>query len=225
MNRKTDRLYTFCVALLIGLMATSVLAAHSMISPFINRQQINLSPNMVVVSYQEHVDREFQVTVETATDWVMRNQHSEANLSRKMAQKIVKTVYYAAAEEGLDPLMMLALIKIESAFWIKAESTAGALGLTQIIPYWHADKGVNKKNAMDPVYSIRMGTQILVEYLGWHKGDLRKALLQYNGSLKIKNATYANRVFDTQRSIAKFMAEERDFTIASLKSQEARFEI
>jgi soluble lytic murein transglycosylase-like protein len=115
----------------------------------------------------------------------------------------------ASHAAGLDPILVLALIKIESNFDPKAVSSAGAIGLTQIIPFWHADKGVTAKSALNPEFSIHAGVKILVEYLGWHKGDLRKALLQYNGSLKIKGAKYADNVLSMKTKINNFVESQR----------------
>src|SRR6185295_3256032 len=52
----------------------------------------------------------------------------------------VFAAYRAAQEVGLDPLLVLAMISIESSFNPAAESTMGAKGLMQIIPRFHVAK-------------------------------------------------------------------------------------
>jgi soluble lytic murein transglycosylase-like protein len=50
---------------------------------------------------------------------------------------VVETAYRAAGESGLDPLLVLAVISVESRFNPIAESVMGAKGLMQIIPKYH----------------------------------------------------------------------------------------
>lgn len=158
---------------------------------------------------REAEERDRARTINVLSHWVKENSRYGGRLSLEASRKIVLTTIEAANSAGLDPLLILALIKIESNFDPKAVSSAGAIGLTQIIPFWHADKGVTKHTALNPEFSINTGVKILVEYLGWHNGDLRKALLQYNGSLKIKGATYADNVLSMQQKINDFVETKR----------------
>ena len=69
-----------------------------------------------------------------------------AHLSRRFfvaqseAGRFVAVAYRAAQEVGLDPLLVLAVIAVESRFNPIAESVAGAKGLMQIIPRYHHAK-------------------------------------------------------------------------------------
>ena len=154
-------------------------------------------------------ERKAAETVSILTNWVQENSKYGGRLTTEAARKIVLTTMAASHAAGLDPILILALIKIESNFDPKAVSSAGAIGLTQITPFWHADKGVTAKSALNPEFNINAGVKILVEYLGWHKGDLRKALLQYNGSLNIKGAKYADNVLSMKAKINKFVESQR----------------
>src|SRR3954467_7883704 len=75
----------------------------------------------------------------------------------------VGTAYRAALEVGLDPLLVLAVISVESRFNPVAESVMGAKGLMQIIPRFHRDKldtlGGDDA-ALDPETNILVGTRI-----------------------------------------------------------------
>jgi len=78
----------------------------------------------------------------------------------------VFAAYRAAGEVGLDPLLVLAMIAIESSFNPAAESGMGAKGLMQIIPRFHLAKlephgGVEAVH--DPESNIAVGARILQE--------------------------------------------------------------
>lgn len=82
----------------------------------------------------------------------------------------------------LPPDMVMALIEVESRFDPWAVSTAGAVGLMQVMPFWPRELGVqNQLVRVAP--NIRMGCEILRFYLRREKGDWTRALARYNGSL------------------------------------------
>jgi soluble lytic murein transglycosylase len=94
----------------------------------------------------------------------------------------------AAAENGLSPLLLLAMIRQESFFDPTAGSPAGALGLTQVMPLT-AQEIVRKLNVEDfstsdllrPLVSIRLGAHYLGSQLDLFDGNLFLALAAYNG--------------------------------------------
>src|SRR5688500_13143657 len=70
--------------------------------------------------------------------------------------------YRAASEVGLDPLLVLAMISIESSFNPAAESSMGAKGLMQIIPRFHLAKLEPHGGAeavLDPESNILVGAR------------------------------------------------------------------
>ena len=74
----------------------------------------------------------------------------------------------AAHEVGLDPLLVLAMIAVESSFNPEASSSMGAKGLMQIIPRFHLAKleAYGGEDAvLDPESNIAAGTRILQEYV------------------------------------------------------------
>lgn len=82
----------------------------------------------------------------------------------------------------LPPDLVLALIEVESRFDPWAVSTAGAVGLMQVMPFWPRQLGVqNQLVRIAP--NIRMGCEILRYYLRVERGDWVRALARYNGSL------------------------------------------
>jgi soluble lytic murein transglycosylase-like protein len=84
----------------------------------------------------------------------------------------------AAQRNGLDPALLAGLIKQESGFNPDAGSSAGAQGLTQLMPGTAAGLGVTDLH--DPVPSIEGGAKYLAQQLKTFNGDVARALAAYN---------------------------------------------
>ena len=95
----------------------------------------------------------------------------------------IKSVYYEAKRAGLDPLMVLGLIEVESNFRKYAVSKAEARGYMQVMPFWVKQIGSREDNLFHLRTNLRYGCTILRHYLDIEKGDLYRALGRYNGSL------------------------------------------
>jgi hypothetical protein len=109
----------------------------------------------------------------------------------------------AARESGLDPLLIVAVISIESRFNPYAESAAGAQGLMQVVPRWHQDKipsAFGTKALFDPETNIRVGTQILRESIR-SEGGLIAGLQQFAGAGDDPELDYANKVLAQKREL------------------------
>lgn len=105
---------------------------------------------------------------------------------------------------GVDPLLLVAVMAIESRFNPFAESPMGAQGLMQVIPKWHPDKVDVKtdKGAMfDPDTNIRVGALVLKEYIQ-STGSVERALQQYNGSSD-PTTPYANKVMAVKAQLSQ----------------------
>ncbi|MFO7603782.1 MAG: lytic transglycosylase domain-containing protein [Gammaproteobacteria bacterium] len=119
-------------------------------------------------------------------------------LSRKIPDPqrrlhLLKLVHYEASRARLIPELVLAVIDVESNFDRFAISSAGALGLMQVMPFWLKEIGRPGDNLFDLHTNLRMGCTILRYYLDKEKGNLTTALMRYNGSLG--SFRYTNRVF------------------------------
>ena len=93
----------------------------------------------------------------------------------------------AAANNGLDPYLVLALIHQESLFDPNARSGSDARGLMQLLPstaeHWAPAAGVSaaELDLYDPALSIRIGTVYLHNLMAMFAGDRFKAVAAYNG--------------------------------------------
>lgn len=96
---------------------------------------------------------------------------------------LLRSIHREASRVQLPPELVIAVIDIESRFDRFAISRSGAQGLMQIMPFWLNEIGHPDDNLMHIDTNLRMGCTILKYYLDKEKGDLRRALARYNGSL------------------------------------------
>nr|WP_177197814.1 transglycosylase SLT domain-containing protein [Halopseudomonas formosensis] len=97
--------------------------------------------------------------------------------------RFLRLVHREATRAGLKPDLVLAVIHVESLFDRFALSRAGAQGIMQVMPFWKNELGRPDDNLIDLATNLRYGCTILKYYLDLEKGDLRRALARYNGSL------------------------------------------
>jgi hypothetical protein len=106
------------------------------------------------------------------------------HVSPEMTTDIVARAHTAGHSYGLDPLLILAVISVESSFNPIAESGMGAKGLMQVIPRFHGEKFDSfggESAVFKPETNIVVGSQILKEYLV-RTGDINDALHMYVGA-------------------------------------------
>lgn len=120
-----------------------------------------------------------------------------------------KAIETEARRYGFDPLLIVAMISVESGFDPKAKSDQGALGLMQVIPEWHLDKidarvdgAPQADHLFDPEINIAVGIEVLAEGLQRY-GTLEKALQYYNGSLKDPQRRYSKKVLARYRQLQR----------------------
>ncbi len=107
--------------------------------------------------------------------------------------ELLRLTHREASRAGLPAELVLAVIEVESAFDRWAISRVGAQGLMQVMPFWLKEIGRPGDNLHDPATNLRLGCTILRYYLDREKGDLRRALGRYNGSLR--SPVYPEKVF------------------------------
>src|SRR5215218_7794389 len=129
-------------------------------------------------------------------------------VSSEMTTKVVANAHAIGAELKLDPLLILAVIAIESRFNPLAESGMGAKGLMQVIPRFHGDKFDplgGEKVAFDTGANIIVGAKILKEYLR-RTGDVADALQLYVGATSDDNENgYSGKVMAERERIGQVL--------------------
>jgi soluble lytic murein transglycosylase-like protein len=118
-------------------------------------------------------------------------------VSEAAVSSYVEAAYRAGEQYSVDPLLILAVVAVESRYNPVAESGVGAKGLMQVIPKYHLDKLTDhggEHALLEPEVNIQVGTQILREYQRRFR-DTETALQAYAGAFDEPTSQYANKVF------------------------------
>lgn len=113
---------------------------------------------------------------EGEVSWVLKH----SRLSRGVAQRIVREAY-----KGEYPTLILAICKVESHFDPFAVSSAGAIGLGQIMPLWipklkEAKIVTSRRDLFDIATNIK-ATRFILRYLSAREKSLVRVLYRYYG--------------------------------------------
>lgn len=103
----------------------------------------------------------------------------------RLACEIMPTIVEQAEQKGIDPFVFTSLIFHESAFRPRVVSSAGACGLTQVLPQY---SDYTCDQLKKPKTSIKAGMIALSYWLTRAKGNLVHGLCGYNaGNVCINN--------------------------------------
>jgi soluble lytic murein transglycosylase-like protein len=128
---------------------------------------------------------------------------------RDAVAPMVRAAHDAARQVGLDPLLLLAVVAVESSFNPTAQSVVGAKGLMQIIPKFHRarlDEYGGEEAVFDPESNILVGARILQEYVR-RTGTLVAGLQFYNGASGDESAAYSRKVFAERARLARVLRD------------------
>lgn len=117
-------------------------------------------------------------------------------VSSEALQPIFSTAQQSAQELKIDPLLIVAVIAIESRFNPFSESDMGAQGLMQVIPRYHKEKlpeNAGKLPLFDPIINVQVGARALQEYIR-RQGSVVAGLQQFAGAADDPEQGYANKV-------------------------------
>jgi soluble lytic murein transglycosylase len=117
-----------------------------------------------------------------------------------------------ASRAGVDPLLVLAVMREESRFDPRVVSVAGAVGLMQLMPSTARgmDPTVTPDRLTDPETNIRLGTTYLARRLRDFDGDVVLALAAYNAGA------------GAARRFAQFRGDDLDVFIERIPFSETR---
>jgi len=127
-----------------------------------------------------------------ALDYVSRRYR----VSTEALEPIFATAQAAGKELRLDPLLIIAVIGVESGFNPFSQSVVGAKGLMQVVPRYHMDKlpeEADRLAFLDPVTNVRVGAKVLHESIR-RTGGVEIGLQQFGGALNDPERRYSSRV-------------------------------
>ncbi len=132
-------------------------------------------------------------------------------VSEEATREFVRTAYREGARHGVDPLLIVSVMAVESRFNPVAQSDGGAMGLMQVIPRFHAEKFdvANRGSVLDPHTNIQVGVKILKEYIG-RGGNELAGLQLYNGAPGDSSFAYATRVLGEKQWLQDAVQRARD---------------
>ena len=125
---------------------------------------------------------------------------------------LVGAAYESAEAVKLDPLLILAVMAIESRFNPFAESSVGAQGLMQVMSRVHHDKFDDHGGltaALNPVANIKVGARILKDMIR-HSGSVEGGLKLYVGAGNMEtDGGYAGKVMAEHARLQAVAAGKR----------------
>lgn len=142
------------------------------------------------------------------SSWLARRYRIASSASKML----VEAAYISSHEVRIDPLLILAVMAIESRLNPFAESAVGAQGLMQVMAKVHHDKfqdhgGV--KAALNPVANIKVGALILKDYVR-RGGSVEAGLKLYVGAGNMEgDGGYGNKVLAEYQRLQDVAAGKR----------------
>ncbi|RDU96090.1 transglycosylase SLT domain-containing protein [Trinickia dinghuensis] len=180
-----------------GLSMAAAPAADTHLPASITPSNLYLLAKMISsqpVSADARDDRVLVSTREQAlvTSYLSRRYH----VAQEPVGDLVKAAFDTGRQVGLDPLLLLAVMAIESGFNPYAESGVGAQGLMQVMSKVHSDKfqyfgGTGA--ALEPLANITVGAVVLKDCIA-RGGSLTDGLRLYVGSTSQDDGGYGAKV-------------------------------
>jgi soluble lytic murein transglycosylase-like protein len=122
--------------------------------------------------------------------------------------QVLADIRQLAAQYGIDPALVEAVVLQESGGQSAVKSSAGAIGLMQLMPRTAAALGVNP---YDPVQNLEGGITYLLEMLKEFNGNVALALEAYNaGPYAVKEYGGAVPYTETQNYVNDVLALYRE---------------
>ena len=137
-------------------------------------------------------------------------------VAQEATEQLVGAAHEAGSRTGVDPLLILAVMAVESRFNPIAESVMGAKGLMQVIPRFHQDKldalG-GEDSVFDPMTNILVGARILKDAVR-RGGGVAPGLQLYNGAFGDDSQQYAQKVMAEKERMQQMLRRSRLQTAA-----------
>jgi len=158
------------IAYALGVVAAAALSSHACAEIY------SFTDERGVVNFTNlpHLDKRYKpVDRDRGARAAARREPSAADIA-----KYSPIIEVAARDHGLDPGLLHAVIRVESAYNPGAVSIKGARGLMQLIPETARRYGV--RDVFDPTQNVHAGARYLKDLLAMFNNNLELALAGYN---------------------------------------------
>jgi soluble lytic murein transglycosylase-like protein len=190
------------IALVLGC-APSRAGANELSAQQIGHQSLAVSPPSEGAGDEAPAAERAPTTLTPGMQKALDYVKNRYKVSKEAIHPLFEAIQGIGIERGIDPLLIVAIIGIESGFKPGVKSGTGGHGLMQIIPRFHLDKipdGLGAKGLMDPIVNVKVGTRILDDAIR-RTGSPIAGLQSYNGS--DKKQLFANRVLAEKARLEK----------------------
>lgn len=179
-------------------------------------QNLNDIPLTINSNLTNIINRSGNMSISSVNSALGTYNSVSTNSNSEVMQEIYDCVNKYSEKYGVDPNLVLAIIRNESNFQPNVVSSAGAVGLMQLMPITQRHLGVS--NAYDIEQNIRGGVQLISEMLDKYNGDVEMALMAYGageGTLKSRGVTSASQIYkmpeETQVAVPRVMKYYSEF--------------
>lgn len=177
-----------------------------LLGSFVGAQEVIISdevrPQPIPLTFEENRSKELTEALETIQLFDI-----------PLEDDLQTYIFEQAEDKGVDPAIVIAIIKRESNFDILAVGDEGnSLGLMQIQPRWSIDrmKELECDNLLDPYQNVKVGIDILADLME-EEEPLEWVLMAYNGgNAYADRLAREGRVSEYARDVIK-MSEELIF--------------
>jgi hypothetical protein len=176
---------------LIGLQ-TGYLGLTDELQSLLPSAAASVSEEMLAESPVETAVGSLSPRMRGALDYVSRRYR----VSTDALQPIFATAQAAGHDLHLDPLLIIAVIGVESGFNPFSQSVFGAQGLMQVVPRFHMDKlpeEADRAAFLDPLVNVQVGAKVLDESIR-RFGGLEEGLQQFGGAANDPGRRYSSKV-------------------------------
>lgn len=133
-------------------------------------------------------------------------QNSAVKEKKFASDDISKIIQFTAKKYGVDEKLAMAVANVESNLVPDVVSSAGAVGVMQLMPETAQSLGV--RNSKDPRENIDGGVRYLKQLMNTFDGNVTKAIAAYNaGPQAVEKYNGTPPYPETQSYVAKVMAQ------------------
>lgn len=147
----------------------------------------------------------FEASTDPQQKFVTQYLSRRYRVADEAVRRLVAAAFESGRQHALDPLLILAVMAVESSMNPFAESSVGAQGLMQVMTRVHSEKFEmhgGEQAALDPIANIKVGSLILKDLIR-RGGSVERGLQLYVGAGNMDDdAGYGARVLAERARIA-----------------------